>query len=174
MRHIEEVISALDRPAGKRLSLPQGLIFSLEYDRYLLASDAAALSPLPVLNGEFQLEIPGETSLPGWHIEAAVINREGMTEKSDFTAYLDLEKVGDKLVVRPRKRGDRFQPLGLSKPKKLNEFMIDAKIPQAWRQRIPIVCSPEQIIWVVGWRIDERVKVSEKTKQVLQLKFERG
>jgi tRNA(Ile)-lysidine synthase len=173
MRHIEEVISALDKPAGKRLSLPQGLIFSLEYDRYLLASDPTALSPLPVLNGEFQLKIPGKTKLPGWHIEAAVINREGMAEKGDFTAYLDLEKAGDRLLVRPRKRGDRFQPLGLSKPKKLNEFMIDAKIPQAWRQRVPIVCSPEQIIWVVGWRIDERAKVSEKTKKVLHLKFER-
>jgi tRNA(Ile)-lysidine synthase len=174
MRHIEEVISALDKPAGKRLSLPQGLIFSIEYDRYLLTSDPTALSPLPVLNGESQIKIPGETSLSGWLIEATVINREGMTEKGDFIAYLDLGKIGDKLLVRPRQRGDRFQPLGLSKAKKLNEFMIDAKIPSAWRQRVPIVCSPEQIVWVVGWRIDERAKVSEKTKKVLQLKFERG
>jgi tRNA(Ile)-lysidine synthase len=174
MRHIEEVISALDKPAGKRLSLPQGLIFSIEYDRYLLTSDPTALSPLPLLNGEFELRIPGETRLPGWLIEAAVINREGMTEKDDFIAYLDLDKTGDKLLVRPRQRGDRFQPLGLSKPKKLNEFMIDAKIPSAWRQRIPIVCSPEQIVWVVGWRIDERAKVSDKTKKVLRLEFKRA
>ncbi len=113
MRHIEEMMSALDKAAGKRLSLPGGLTFSLEYDRYLLTSDPTALSPLPILGGEFELKIPGKTLLPGWHIEAAVINREGMTEKDDFTAYLDLDKVGDKLVVRPRKRGDRFQPLGL-------------------------------------------------------------
>ena len=173
MRHIEEMMSALDKPAGKRLSLPQGLIFSIEYDRYLLTSDPTALSPLPILDAEFQLKIPGETSLPDWRVEAAVINREGMTEKDAFTAYLDLDKTGDKLVVRPRKRGDRFQPLGLDQPKKVNEFMIDAKIPQAWRQQVPIVCSPEHIIWVVGWRIDERVKVSDKTKQVLRLEFKR-
>jgi tRNA(Ile)-lysidine synthase len=172
MRHIEEMMSALDKPAGKRLSLPQGLIFALEYDRYLLTSDPSALSPLPVLSGQFELKIPGETKLPGWRIEAAIIKREGVAEKGDFTAYLDLEKVGDRLLVRPRKRGDRFQPLGLDQPKKLNEFMIDAKIPQAWRQRVPIVCSAEHIVWVVGWRIDERAKVSEKTKKVLQLKFE--
>ncbi len=174
MRHIEEMMSALDKAAGKRLSLPQGLIFSIEYDRYLLTSDPTALSPLPVLSGESELKIPGETSLPGWRIEATITNREGMAEKDDFTAYLDLEKVGDRLLVRPRKRGDRFQPLGLDQPKKLNEFMIDAKIPRAWRQRVPIVCSPEHIIWVVGWRIDERAKVSEKTKKVLRLEFERG
>jgi tRNA(Ile)-lysidine synthase len=173
MRHIEEMMSALNKAAGKRLSLPGGLTFSIEYDRYLLASDPATLSPLPILGGEFQLKIPGETLLLGWHIKAAVINREGMTENDNFIAYLDLDKTGDKLLVRGRRVGDRFQPLGLSKPKKVNEFMIDAKIPCTWRQRVPIVCSPEQIVWVVGWRIDERAKVSEDTKRVLRLEFKR-
>jgi len=172
MRHIEEMISALSKAAGKRLNLPGGLIFSIEYDRYLLASDPTALSPLPILSGEFQIKIPGETLIPGWLVKATVVKEKGST-KNDSTAYFDLNKTGDRLLVRPRKRGDRFQPLGLSKPKKLNEFMIDAKIPQAWRKHIPIVCSPAQIIWVVGWRIDERVKVSEDTEKVLCLKFER-
>ena len=173
MRHIEEMMSALDKAAGKRLSLPGGLTFSLEYDRYLLTSDPATLSPLPVLGGESQLRIPGETKLPGWSVEASIVKGKRLT-KNDFTAYLDLAKTGDKLVVRPRKRGDRFQPLGLGQPKKVNEFMIDAKIPRAWRQQVPIVCSPAQIVWVVGWRIDERAKVSDKTKKVLRLKFERA
>ena len=91
-----------------------------------------------------------------------------------FTAYFDLDKVGNKLTVRHRQPGDRFQPLGMSQPKKLNEFMIDSKIPHAWRQRIPIVCSPQHLLWVVGWRIDERVKVTEDTKQVLRLEFKRS
>jgi len=113
--------------------------------------------------------------LPGWRIKATIISREQMTEKDeDFTAYFDLDKTSDKLSVRPRQPGDRFQPLGMSQPKKIGEFMIDAKIPSAWRQRIPLVCSPQHILWVVGWRIDERVKVSDTTKQVLCLKFERG
>jgi tRNA(Ile)-lysidine synthase len=60
----------------------------------------------------------------------------------------------------------------MSQPKKLGEFMIDAKIPRAWRQRVPVVCSPEHILWVVGWRIDDRVKVTENTRQVLCLKFD--
>jgi len=53
------------------------------------------------------------------------------------------------------------------------EFMIDAKVPHDWREHIPIVYSPGQIIWLVGWRIDERVKVSGETKKVLRLEFER-
>jgi tRNA(Ile)-lysidine synthase len=62
----------------------------------------------------------------------------------------------------------------MAQPKKLNEFMIDARIPRAWRRRIPIVCSSGQILWVVGWRIDERVKVTEKTGKVLRLEFKRS
>ncbi len=174
MRHIEEMMSALAKPAGKRLSLPGGLIFSTGYDQYQLATDIASLSPFPKLEGEVQLNIPGQTLLPGWRIEAAIIDREGMVEKNDFTAYLDLGKTGNKLIVRPRRRGDRFQPLGLPQLKKIGEFMIDAKIPRTWRGKIPIVCSPQQILWVVGWRLDDRVKVSEKTKKVLRLEFKRS
>ena len=172
-RHIEAMMSALTKPAGKRLNQPRGLIFCIEYNKYLLTLDFDSLSPFPVLETEFLLKIPGETRLPGWRIEATIISREQMSQKGeDFTAYFDLDKTGNKLVVRHRRSGDRFQPLGMSQPKKVNEFMIDAKIPQGWRQQVPIVCSPQHVVWVVGWRIDDRVKVTESTKQVLRLKFE--
>jgi len=174
MRHIEEMMGALGKPAGKRLSLPGDLSFATGYDKYQLTTDLTDLSPFPKLEGEVRLNIPGQTLLSGWRIEATIIKPKEMAEKDGFTAYFDLAKTGDKLIVRVRKRGDRFQPLGLSLPKKVGEFMIDAKIPQAWRQQVPIVCSPSQIVWVVGWRIDERVKVIRNTKQVLCLKFEQG
>jgi len=183
MRHIEEMMAALGKPAGKSLSLPGGLVFATGYDQYQLTTDMTGLSPFPKLEGEVQLNIPGQTRLPGWLVKATItepstIKGKGIQGmgliKNDFTARLDLAKTGDKLTVRARKRGDRFQPMGLPQPKKLGEFMIDAKIPQAWRQHIPIVCSPEQLVWVVGWRIDDRVKVSQTTKQVLCLNFERG
>jgi len=171
MRHIEEMMSLATKAAGKRLSLPGGLTFAIEYDRYRLTPDPATLSPLPKLEGEFPLKVPGKTLLPGWRVEATIVERGDITEKDDFTAYLDLGKSGDRLIVRTRQRGDRFQPLGLAQLKKLGEFMIDAKIPNAWRGQVPIVCSEEQILWVVGWRLDERAKVSRNTKQVLRLEF---
>jgi len=197
-RHIEEIVTALNKPAGKRISLPEGLIFAIEYDRYLLGPDPAALSPFPVLETEFALKMPGKTLLPGWQVVATVIDLKGEPQRGEaplthlpppfprerdkggglpdnsLTAYFNLDKVGSQLMVRTRQPGDRFQPLGMSQPKKLNEFMIDSKIPRSWRRRIPIVCSPQHILWVVGWRIDERVKVTEDTKKVLCLKFVRG
>jgi tRNA(Ile)-lysidine synthase len=174
-RHIEEIVAALNKPAGKRISLPEGLIFSIEYDKYLLGRDPAALSPFPILETGFALKVPGKTPLPGWQVVATIINREKTKEKgNDFTAYFDLDKVGNQMTVHTRQPGDRFQPLGMDQPKKLNEFMIDSKIPRPWRRRIPIVYSPQNIVWVVGWRIDERARVTEDTKKVLRLKFKRG
>jgi tRNA(Ile)-lysidine synthase len=173
-RHIEEIMSALSKPAGRSLNLPGGLTFTIEYDRYLIGKNPLSLSPLPPLETESTLIIPGETTLPGWQVEATIKNREDIKEEgNDFSAHLDLDKTRGKLIVRSRKRSDRFHPLGMSQSKKLGEFMIDAKIPRLWRKRVPIVSSPEQIIWVVGWRIDDRVKVTGDTKRVLCLKFKR-
>jgi tRNA(Ile)-lysidine synthase len=174
MRHIEEMMSLADKAAGKRLNLPGGLTFALEYERYLLTKDEAALSPLPPLKGEFPLNVPGETKLPGWQVEAAIVERERMGDEDEYTAYLDPQKSGDKLVVRVRRRGDRFQPLGLAQPKKLGEFMIDARVPRNWRGSIPLVCSGEQILWVVGWRLGEQAKVGVEAKRVLRLRFEQS
>lgn len=164
-RHIEEIMNALTKPVGKRLSLPGGLIFSIEYDRYLIGSDPAALSPFPILGAEFTLKIPGKTRLPGWYVAATIIKPKGKSERGEapltnlppslhkgggikgvgylIIAYFGFDKVGNKLAVRTRQPGDRFQPLGMSQPRKLGEFMIDAKIPSAWRQRIPLICSPK-------------------------------
>ncbi len=173
-RHIEEIMAALGKPAGKSLKLREGLVFIIEYDRYLITVEPTDLSPFPIIEGEFVLKIPGETLLPGWQVNATFIKREQMVEKdSEFIAYLNPDRIGGRLVVRCRRRGDRFQPLGMSQLKKLGEYMIDAKIPRAWRQRVPIVCSPEQILWVVGWRINDGAKVLENNGQILRLEFKR-
>ncbi|MFC1873495.1 tRNA lysidine(34) synthetase TilS, partial [Chloroflexota bacterium] len=172
--HIEDMMAALSKPAGKRISLPRGLVFSVEYDRYLIGNDPVGLSPLPVLDSELPLKVPGETILAGWRVETTIISWEQMAGKEDdLVACLDMDKTGAKLSIRPRRPGDRFQPLGMSRSKKLGEFMIDARIPQAWRERIPIICSPRRILWVVGWRIDNRVKVTDATRKVLCLKMVR-
>jgi len=177
MCHIDDMMAISAKPAGKRLDLPGGLVFATDYDRYIISRGEATLSPYPPLKGEHTLKLPGETVIPGWRIEAAVVEPSKLTAKpegeDDFTARLDCDKTGDRLTVRSRRRGDRFQPLGMNQPKKLGEFMINARIPQAWRNNVPIVSSPEHIVWVVGCRIDDRIKIAEDTEKVLRLSFRR-
>ncbi len=174
--HIEEMMEALTRQAGKRLNLPGGLIFAVEYDRYLLGSDLSALAPFPQLEGDFLLNVPGETRIPGWLVKSEIVKPVDVEKEiasDNFSSCFDVDRTGTELAVRTRRRGDRFQPLGMEQPKKLGEFMIDARIPVAWRDRIPLICSPNQIIWVAGYRIDDRVKVTPSTRRVLCLKMER-
>jgi tRNA(Ile)-lysidine synthase len=172
-RHIEELVQVLNKPAGTQISLPYGLVFTIDYSRYILGTDPSLLSPFPVLDGEHLIKIPDKTIIPGWRIQANVIKPDESSSTGDnFVAHLDYSQVGDKLMVRSRKRGDRFQPLGMKETKKIGQFMIDARIPRNWRDRIPIVDSGDNILWVVGYRIDERVKVTKDTKLILRLEFE--
>ncbi len=174
VRHIDGIMAVLVKPAGRSIDLPGGLRFIIEYDRYLLTVDAGSLPPFPAIDGEVIIRVPGESRFPGWLVRARIIKREDMKAENDaFTACLDYAGTGEAITVRSRRRGDRFYPLGIGRPKKMGEFMIDARIPRAWRDYIPIVCSPEQILWVAGYRIDDRVKITEKTDDVLRLEFER-
>jgi tRNA(Ile)-lysidine synthase len=171
-RHIEEMVQTLDKPAGKQISLPYGLVFAVDYDRYLLAKDISPLNPFPVLAGEYPLKIPGKTIIPGWRIDAHIIPpAELNTGDNPLIAHFDYGRIAGKLTVRARQRGDRFQPLGMNETKKVAQFMMDAKIPKGWRSRIPVIAAADGIIWVAGHRIDERVKVTKQTKKVLCLEF---
>ncbi|MBI2303252.1 MAG: tRNA lysidine(34) synthetase TilS [Chloroflexi bacterium] len=60
----------------------------------------------------------------------------------------------------------------MAQPKKLQDFLVDAKVPRAWRDRVPLVTGDGRILWVVGWRLGEAAKVTPGTKRVLILKFE--
>ena len=173
--HIEAIRGLLDKPVGKRVSLPHDTTCRGGYDEIAIASVAKQPgAPFPLLQGESPLEVPGETILPGWRVVASVspaIANAAEESQNNLVAALDLREAGDELFVRQRQSGDSFRPLGMDTPKKLQRFMIDAKIPLSWRSHIPLVCSPRHILWVVGWRIDDRVKVSDITKEILRLEF---
>ena len=83
-------------------------------------------------------------------------------------AYFDLEKLGG-LSVRTFKAGDRFVPFGMSQEVKIKDFFIGRKIPKEKRRRVPLLLSNHDIIWVVGYRIDERYKVTKETNHVMKV-----
>lgn len=190
--HIEAIRSLLTKPVGKEVSLPRGLVCQSRYGEVLIAGEDGRSQPpcqtgvgvewgsvLP-LRGEYPLAVPGETLLPGWRVSASTMSREGSslpfrcTENRDgLVAEFDFDEVEGGILVRGRLPGDKFRPLGMPVYKKLQDFMVDAKIPSLWRDRIPVVCSCKGIIWVVGWRIEDRVKVTQSTRELLRLQFTR-
>ena len=82
-------------------------------------------------------------------------------------AYLDFDTLPFPLVIRKRRPADRFQPLGVPGHKKLKEFFIDNKIPRLEREKIPVLASGHEVVWVFERRIAEPFKVTERTKRVL-------
>jgi tRNA(Ile)-lysidine synthase len=84
-------------------------------------------------------------------------------------AWLDADCVGEPLSVRTRRSGDRLQPLGSLYTRKLKNVLIDAKIPRAWRDRLPLVVAPQGIAWVAGVRLAEWAKVTSSTRTILRL-----
>ena len=182
-RHIEDMVRLSLGPAGKSLDLPGGIRFTTGYTEVRLTRSEDMPAPLPLLEGQFELAVPGETEIAGWTVSAIPLDasaspagtEEGTNEVfgHDHTAYLDYDSLGGPLSVRSRNDGDRFQPLGMSQAKKLQDFMVDSKIPRSWRDRVPLVVSPEGIAWVVGWRIADWAKVRQGSARRLEIRFRR-
>lgn len=105
-------------------------------------------------------------------------NRNEKLVDSMQVAMLDLKNIAFPLLLRKWKQGDYFYPLGMQSlpagrpgKKKLSKFFIDRKIPLTEKEKIWVIESNKKIIWVIGQRIDDRFKITEKTKGILEIQF---
>jgi tRNA(Ile)-lysidine synthase len=86
----------------------------------------------------------------------------------------DSEKVGNEIILRHWQPGDRFQPIGSSKPVKLQDFFINEKFPRARRHELVLACTEKgDIFWVEGLRVSERFKLTDQTNRRLQWRWKR-
>lgn len=88
---------------------------------------------------------------------------------SPLTASLDLDRITFPLKVRNWDKGDRFMPLGMKQMKKISDFLIDMKVPVSLKEKVLLLLSGDEIIWVMGYRIDERFRVTGQSGRILVL-----
>jgi tRNA(Ile)-lysidine synthase len=169
--HIASVEEALSKRRG-RVSLPQGLTASAG-PREVRLSLTCESRPRAI--AEVPLEVPGRTTLPGWNAVAEIVRPPPAEPqpRTRFEAWLDADAVGRRLVVRFRLPGDRLRPLGLGGEKKLQDLLVDAKVPREERDDIPVVCASWGVAWVVGHRMDERAALRDGSGTALRLRFRR-
>jgi tRNA(Ile)-lysidine synthase len=119
------------------------------------------------------LPLPGKARFGAWELAANVLQRApGRLNQSNgvATALFDADSLGGRLSVRGRRPGDRFQPLGMTQPKKLQDVLVDAHIPRSERDALPLVCSARGIVWVPGGPPAEWAKVRAGTTNVVRIR----
>lgn len=95
-----------------------------------------------------------------------------LMEKSDHIKYFDYDKIKNNINMRFRQEGDRFSPLGMNGSRKLKDIFMDMKIPKDERYKIPLLCSGEDIAWIIGYRISEKFKIDSNTKKIMEINIE--
>ncbi len=176
--HIEEAIEILRRATtGDQVTLPQNLLLEVSYATFTIAPrDALSLPDWPLLperSATLPIDVPGITPLPesAWSLTTVFEACDSGLPLARFAACFDADTLPAPLTLRPRTSADRFQPQGMPASVRLKDWMINAKIPRAIRDRLPLIVSGDQIVWVPGYRVGQSFLVTETTQHIIKLVF---
>jgi len=168
---IEQALTFMEETqTGRTMNFLPGLTIEREYDRFLVTATGApaafsrtialaGLTAVPELGIEIEI-VPGEPGTPAWDIQ-----------NYRWQAVFDYDKMGLPLTVRSRRPGDVFCPSGMGgRHKKLQDYLVDEKIPRRNRDRVPLICAGNDIVWVLGYRTDERFLPSPDSRRVMMVR----
>ncbi|MFO7879345.1 MAG: tRNA lysidine(34) synthetase TilS [Bacteroidales bacterium] len=107
------------------------------------------------------------------NLKSRVINRDDFQmSKDENLAQLDANKLKLPLTLRRWRRGDRFRPLGMKGFQKLSDFFVNQKTNTSEKESQWLLCSGEDIVWIVGRRIDDRYKITKDTNRICEIRYE--
>lgn len=138
--------------------------------------------PPPVASFEVRLDVPGAMTIPssGWRIVAASsdqIAAEGVEVNRGRNALqitVPAAMLGRSVTIRSRRPGDRIKPIGARGRKKLQDLLVDQKVPRAERDRVPVVVDDGgHIVWVVGVAMADEFRVTAPKAEVVVFTAER-
>ena len=173
LRHLEAVNQmARGGKSQAMITLPNRVTAKKVYDNLIFTVDKD-MGP-----GDFSylLDKPGIFDLPalGRTISLEELKNVPLSDIVAYrwTAFLDADRLCYPLRIRNVRPGDTFVPFGMRGHKKLKDFFIDLKVPSKVRAQTPILIHRDIPIWVCGFRIDDRFKVTRDTKKVLKVTFD--
>jgi len=168
-------IKALERLAqvtesGKRISLPLGIEAKREYDSLILERDKICLKQVDY---EYPVNIPGIIHVKETNRTISIEKtfRDKIDQHNKNKVYLDLDKIQQPVILRNRRDGDRFQPLGMKGRQKIKSLFINQKIPRNKRNEVMLLVDRNSVIWIENIHLSERVKISPQTINILALEI---
>ena len=161
----EEVIGLLDSESGKYVQSASHRI--IRNRKWLIISPNQTTEAANILIEENDTKVTFESGV----LELQKFSQLPTANYQLSTAQLDVSEIKFPLLLRKWKQGDYFYPLGMQKKKKLSRFFIDQKLSLTQKENVWVIETNKKIVWVVGMRIDDRFKITGKTKAVLQIAF---
>jgi len=169
-KHIENILSLLEKDGEKVISLPQGLVVRKQYDKLIFEKDGAEKV---FRKPQEAVIVPGEKIIlsNGQFLEAKLIDCNNFENipKSDCTKWFDYDKIIHTLVVRTRQAGDYLTIDECGSRKSLQDYLVNEKVPKSERDDLLLLADDKHIVWVLSKRISNYYKVTKHTKQILQV-----
>ncbi|MBM7615969.1 tRNA lysidine(34) synthetase TilS [Alkaliphilus hydrothermalis] len=171
-RHIENLQHLVNNSeTGQAIQLPMGITAKKSYHKIILTTN----TDKGVKSFNYEVKDLGIIPIEEIHgvFEFNVLDIEDLEEipRTAYVKVFDWDQISRQLIIRNRRDGDRFMPLGLKGSKKLKDFFIDRKVEREERDRIPLVCDGSEVMWVVGYQMSDKYKVTNNTKQILSIEF---
>jgi tRNA(Ile)-lysidine synthase len=171
-RQVDEVIKLAEAGSGKFIQSPAAPHRIIKFRNWFIISKDQSVDAETVVIEEgvksLQLAV-GNLQIKTLPVAPALRDQ---LPTADSVACLDVDEITFPLILRKWKQGDYFYPLGMKKKKKLARFFIDQKLSKTEKEKAWVIEMDKKIVWVVGMRIDDRFRVTEKTKKILKISLE--